>query len=340
MMADRDELAVILCRPDCRRSTQIYIDVAPAAGPFRHRIGLSAGGTHGPGDTRRADTGEGGHLARGDRRRHQAADAREALPAHRGCGGGPAPVPSGAVQRAVLLRGAAAALVRDGRTDPRRADDPDDAGARQDARHGHGRADLRRRDHRRVLQFGGGDRRRRHLPRQVSQAPHPARRSRLLGEVLFPSGQSRLPGLQHGGRRDRRLHLLRPALSGRGADPGAERRGDRDEPLGDRRRALGVSLEARAARARGRQRVFRRGHQPRRRRGRRGTSASSTARAISAIRGARSWPSEPRQGRARRRGSRSRDDPAGSKHVAVLPRSAAGDVRRRSRRCSSPKAST
>ena len=37
---------------------------------------------------------------------------------------------------------------------------------------------------------------------------------------------------------------------------------------------------------------------------------------------------EPRQGRARRRGSGSRDDPAGAKHVAVLPRSAAGDVRR------------
>ena len=40
-----------------------------------------------------------------------------------GKAGRPAPLPAGAVQRTVLLRRAAAALVRDGGTDPRRTDD-------------------------------------------------------------------------------------------------------------------------------------------------------------------------------------------------------------------------
>ena len=45
------------------------------------------------------------------------------------------------------------------------------------------------------------------------KTPHPAGQG-LLGEVLLPARQPRLPGLRHRGRQDRRLHLLRPALPG------------------------------------------------------------------------------------------------------------------------------
>ena len=55
----------------------------------------------------------------------------------------------------------------------------------QQARHGDGRPDLRGRAGRRLLQHRRGDRRRRHLPRQVPQEPHPALPARLLGEVLL-----------------------------------------------------------------------------------------------------------------------------------------------------------
>ena len=47
-------------------------------------------------------------------------------------------------------------------------------------------------DDRRLLQHRRRDRRRRHVPRQVPQEPHPARRPRLLGEVLLPPRQPRL----------------------------------------------------------------------------------------------------------------------------------------------------
>ena len=49
------------------------------------------------------------------------------------------------------------------------------------------------------------------LPRQVPQDPHPAGEG-VLGEVLLPARQPRLPGVRHRGRPRRRLHLLRPAL--------------------------------------------------------------------------------------------------------------------------------
>ena len=49
------------------------------------------------------------------------------------------------------------------------------------------------------------------LPRQVPQAPHPAREG-ILGEVLLPSRQPRLPGVRHRRRQGRCLHLLRPPL--------------------------------------------------------------------------------------------------------------------------------
>ena len=67
------------------------------------------------------------------------------------------------------------------------------------------------------------------LPRQVPQAPHPARQ-RLLGEVLLPARQPRLPGLRHRGRQGRRLHLLRPALPRGLARARAQRRPDRVQP--------------------------------------------------------------------------------------------------------------
>jgi predicted amidohydrolase len=62
----------------------------------------------------------------------------------------------------------------------------------------------------------------------------------------------------------RRLHLLRSPLPRGRATARAQRRGDRLQPLGDGRRALGISLEARAARARGGQRLLRRRDQSRR----------------------------------------------------------------------------
>ena len=75
------------------------------------------------------------------------------------------------------------------------------------------------------------------LPRQVPQAAHPPRQ-RLLGEVLLPPRQRRLPGLRHRGRQDRRVHLLRPSLPGGLARPRPERRADRLQPVRDLPRPL------------------------------------------------------------------------------------------------------
>ena len=105
-----------------------------------------------------------------------------------------------------------AAVLRVRRVDP----GPDHRalpGARRRARHGDGPADVRAGAARRPLQHRGRGRRRRQLPRQVPQDPHPAGEG-LLGEVLLPARQPRLPGVRHRGRPGRRLHLLRPALPG------------------------------------------------------------------------------------------------------------------------------
>ncbi len=88
-----------------------------------------------------------------------------------------------------------------------------DAGAGPRDRHGDRRPGLRGRAVRLLLQHRGRDRRRRHLPRQVPQAPHPAGQG-LLGEVLLQAGQPRLARLRHRRRQGRRLHLLRPPLPG------------------------------------------------------------------------------------------------------------------------------
>ena len=65
--------------------------------------------------------------------------------------------------------------------------------------HGARGAGVRDRERRQLLQHGRGDRRRRHAPRQVPQAPHPAGQG-LLGEVLLQARQPRLAGVRHRGR--------------------------------------------------------------------------------------------------------------------------------------------
>ena len=77
---------------------------------------------------------------------------------------------------------------------------------------------------------------RRPVPGQVPQDPHPSRQG-VLGEVLLPAGQPRLPDLRHRSRTDRRLHLLRPPLPRRMAGAGAQGRQDRLQPLRHQPRA-------------------------------------------------------------------------------------------------------
>ena len=137
------------------------------------------------------------------------------------------------------------------------------AGAREGARHGHGAADLRRGAAGRLLQHRGRRRRRRHDPRLVPQAPHPEPRQ-VLGEVLLPPRQPRLPGVRHRGRPDRRVHLLRPALPRGLARTRPERRADRVQPERDQARALEPAVGDRAARRGRGERLLRRRRQPRR----------------------------------------------------------------------------
>ena len=83
-----------------------------------------------------------------------------------------------------------------------------------------------------LLQHRRGDRRRRQVPRQVPQDPHPARQG-LLGEVLLPARQPRLSGVRDRGRQGRRLHLLRPPLPRGRAGARPERRRDGLHPERD-----------------------------------------------------------------------------------------------------------
>ena len=117
----------------------------------------------------------------------------------------------------------------------------------------------------RPLQHRGGHRRRRHLPRQVPQDPHPAGQG-LLGEVLLPAREPGVPGLRHRRRTGRGLHLLRPPLPGGLARPRPRRRPDRLQPVGDQPRPVRLPVAARADRRGRGQHVLRRRHQPRRRR--------------------------------------------------------------------------
>ena len=91
----------------------------------------------------------------------------------------------------VLLPGAGARVLRLHRADPRRPDHAALPDHRQGARDGDGAADVRDRAARPVLQHRRGDRRRRHVPRQVPQAAHPAGQG-LLGEVLLHARNRRV----------------------------------------------------------------------------------------------------------------------------------------------------
>src|ERR1700722_17185813 len=170
-------------------------------------------------------------------------------------------LPAGAVLRAVLLPGPGRRLLRLHRGDPGRADDQGHAGIGPAAPHRDHRADVRGGAAGTVLQHRRGDRRGRELPRQVQEESSAAGQG-VLGEVLLPPGQPRLPDLRHRGWPDRGLHLLRPALPGglAGARPG--RRADRVQPVGPVARPPPVPVEPGAARGSGRQRVLRRGDQP------------------------------------------------------------------------------
>ena len=132
------------------------------------------------------------------------------------------------------------------------------------------------------------------LPRQVPQEPHPARRARLLGEVLLPPRQPRLPGVRHAVRRRSASTSATTATSPRARASSAwtARRSSsiRRRPWPASPSISGSSSSPRTpsptatSSARSTASASKR----------RGTSASSTARATSAIRAARSSPSPPR----------------------------------------------
>ena len=142
---------------------------------------------------------------------------------------------------------------------------------------------------------------RRDVPRQVPQEPHPAHVG-LLGEVLLQARQPRLSRLPDALREGRRLHLLRPALPRGRARSRAERRRDRLQPVRDGRGPLAVPLEARAAGARGRERLLRRGEQPRRDRG--AVEHRAFLRLVVRRRPARQLPRDRERGQGRASSSR------------------------------------
>ncbi len=139
---------------------------------------------------------------RGDRRAHPA--DRGGRPARRAD-----PGPAGDLQRPVLLPVAGRALVRHRRAGAR-PDDRADGRLREEVPDGDGRAGLRARAGRRLLQHRGRLRRRRQLPRQVPQEPHPAH-FRLLGEVLL---QARATSATRSSRRASRPSASTSATTG------------------------------------------------------------------------------------------------------------------------------
>ena len=136
----------------------------------------------------------------------------------------------------------------------------------QKVRYGDDRPHLRTGAARPAVQYGGDHRCRRELPGQIPQESHPPY-FRLLGKVLLPSRQPRLPGVRDPLRQDRPLHLLRPPLPRRGPSPGPGRGGDRLQPFRHRGRAVPVPVAARAAGPCRGQRLLHGLHQPGRRRG-------------------------------------------------------------------------
>ena len=93
--------------------------------------------------------------------------------------------------------------------------------------HGDRGSGLRGADARRLFQHRRGDRRRRPLSRQISQASHPALPSGILGKILFHSWRSGISRVRDKVCTRRRLHLLRPPLSGGRPHSGIERGRDR-----------------------------------------------------------------------------------------------------------------
>ena len=179
-----------------------------------------------------------------------------------------------------------------------------------------------------LLQHRRRDRRRREVPRQVPQDAHPAREG-LLGEVLLPARQPRLPGVRDGRRQGRRVHLLRPALSG--GRPGARPQRRRDGVHPERRRHAAcreylwrIEQPSHAV-ANGYfvGTINRVGIEPD------SATTTSTARATSSTRAASSsatWA--PPTTRSCRPGHGPRPDHGGPPDVAVLPGPPAGRVRR------------
>ena len=157
--------------------------------------------------------------------------------------GRPGGVPAGTVLRTVLLPGAGRGLLLLHRGDSGRADDETDVRPGQAARRRARRADVRGGATGRLLQHRRRDRRRRPLPRQAPQEPHPAGQG-VLGEVLLPARQPGLPDLRHRRGPDRRVHLLRAALPGGLAGSGPGRRADRVQPVGDQSRPVAVPVAA------------------------------------------------------------------------------------------------
>ena len=162
---------------------------------------------------------------------------------------------------------------------------------------------------------------------------HIPQTNRVLGEVLLQAGQPRLSGVPDAYAKigvyicyDR--HFPEGARAAR-----AERRRDRLQPVGDGRRALAVPVEARAARARGRQRLLHGLHQPRRHRGAVEHRQVLRHRRTSSIRAATSSRQavEDKDELDRRR-ARAGHDRGGAPHLAVLPRPPAGHATTCSRR--------
>ena len=140
-------------------------------------------------------------------------DAREAPAAHRG-GRQEGRADPRACRRSSTARTSARARTRAGTTRPRPCPARRReliAAVREEVPDGDGRAGLRARAGRRLLQHRRGHRRRRHVPRQVPQEPHPAHVG-FWEKYFFKPGQPRLPGVPDALRQDRRLHLLRPPL--------------------------------------------------------------------------------------------------------------------------------
>ncbi len=107
------------------------------------------------------------------------------------------------------------------------------------------------------LQLRLRGRRRRHLPGQVPQDPHPPG-ARLFREVLLPPGQPRLPRVPNRRRADRGLHLLRPSLPRGLARPGPGWGAHRVQPLGHQPQPVAVPVAPGATGGGSGQRVLRR----------------------------------------------------------------------------------